>query len=495
VTIYMRGLIGSVLLLLSLQASSSAQAISQAEYAARRDSLAARIDSGIVIAFGAPDPTSIHQGSQLPAFRYLTGFLEPNAAFVLVKRAGQVKGILFTASRDPRRMLYEGFPPDSNTVARETGLSVRSLPALSQIVDSLMRFRLPVYSLGDFGSADAADSDSLTRGAEFIAGLKDRYRAMELEVEDAHPIVDSLRAVKSPAEMALLRRSIDITTASLTRAMRAAKPGMYEYELEAMVEGGFRRAGAEGPSFGSIIGSGPNSTQYHYERNDRRMQAGEVVVMDVGASYRGYAADVTRTIPVSGKFSPEQRAVYQLVRDAQAAAEKVARPGATWQAWSDTARAVEARGLTRLGLIESEDATFDPPWASMCQRNAGACRQAFLYMAHGLGHGIGLEVHDAPRGSARATFEVGNVFTIEPGVYISTKLLDMLPDTPKNRQMISKVRKTVERYNNIGVRIEDDYVITKDGVEWLSRAPREVADVEKLRLVSSEGASTSSRAK
>jgi Xaa-Pro aminopeptidase len=479
-----RSLFGSVLLLLLTQVGAWAQAITQAEYAARRDSLAARIDSGIVIAFGAPDPTEVHRGSQLPGFRYLTGFLEPNAAFVLVKRSGVSKGILFTASRDPRRVLYEGFPPDSSTLARETGLTVRSLPALGPTVDSLVRLRLPVYDLRDYASADAAESDSLTRGSRFIGDLKERYRAMELQVGDAQPIVESLRARKSPAELALLRRAIDITTASLTRAMHAARPGMYEYELEAMVEGGFRRAGAEGPSFGSIIGSGPNSTQYHYEQNDRRMAAGDVVVMDVGASYRGYAADVTRTIPVSGRFTAEQRSVYQLVRDAQAAAEKVAKPGASARAWSDAARAVEAKGLARLGLIESEDATFDPPWGSMCQSNAIACKQAFLYMAHGLGHGIGLEVHDPPRYGGGATFEVGQVFTIEPGVYISTKLLDMLPDTPKNRQMIARVRKTVERYNNIGVRIEDDYLITPNGVEWLSRAPRELEQVEKLRLMS-----------
>jgi Xaa-Pro aminopeptidase len=261
---------------------------------------------------------------------------------------------------------------------------------------------------------------------------------------------------------------------------------MYEYELQAMVEAGFRRAGADGPSFGSIVGSGLNSTQYHYEKNDRRMAAGDVVVMDVGASYRGYAADVTRTIPVSGKFTPEQRAIYQLVRDAQTAAERVAKPGASWQAWRDTARAVEARGLARLGLIESADATFDPPWAAQCQMNPAACTQAFLYMAHGLGHGIGLEVHDPPRPyRGKGTFEVGHVFTIEPGVYISTRLLDMLPDTPKNRAMIAKVRKTVERYQNIGVRIEDDYVITPGGVEWLSRAPREIAEIEASRPVSS----------
>ncbi|HEY9014726.1 MAG TPA: Xaa-Pro peptidase family protein, partial [Gemmatimonadales bacterium] len=462
------------------------QDIGRSEYAARRDSLMARIDSGIVIAFGAPDPTQIYHSPQLPGFRYLTGFLEPNAALVLVKRGGRVRGTLYTASRDPRRALYDGFPPDSISVGKETGLAVRSLPAFQPAVDSLLKLRLPVYDLRDFASSDAAGEDSLTRGWRFMTELSSRHPG--LEIRDAHPLVDALRARKSPAELALLRKAIDITVASLTETMRSARPDMAEYELQAMVESGFRRAGADGTSFGSIVGSGPNSTQYHYEKNDRQMRAGEVVVMDVGASYKGYAADVTRTIPVNGRFTPEQRAVYQLVRDAQSAAEKVARPGASWKAWRDTARVVEARGLAKLGLIESEEATFDPPWASMCQTNAGACKQSFLYMAHGLGHGIGLEVHDPPRPyMGGGDFEPGQVFTIEPGVYISTRLLDMLPDTPKNRQMIAKVRKVVERYNNIGVRIEDDYVITPNGVEWLSKAPREVEEVERLRLVSSKG--------
>jgi Xaa-Pro aminopeptidase len=460
----------------------SAQEITPREYAQRRDSLAAHIDSGVVLAFGAPDPTQIDKWRQLPAFRYLTGFLEPNAAFVLVKRGGKTEGTLFTATRDPRRMLYDGFPPDSAAVARETGLAVGSLPALRPMVDSLVGLRLPIYDLRDYASGDVAETDSLTRGWRFLTQLTAGEFSHPPVIRDAHVIVDSLRARKSPGELALLRHAIDITVASLKQAIQAVKPGMWEYQAEAMVEGGFRSRGADGTSFGSIIGSGANSTQYHYEANSKQMASGEVVVMDVGAEYKGYAADVTRTVPVNGRFTPEQRAVYQLVRDAQAAAEKVAKPGATWKAWSDTARAVEARGLAKLGLIESADATFDPPWADTCQARPQACRQAFLYMAHGLGHGIGLEVHDAPRRAEK--FEVGQVFTIEPGVYVSTKLLDMLPDTPKNRQMIAKVRKSVERYRNIGVRIEDDYLITPNGVEWLSRAPREIAEIEKLKLVS-----------
>jgi Xaa-Pro aminopeptidase len=467
----------AALLALFLPAGLFAQDIPAAEHAARRDSLATHIDSGVVIAFGAPDVVGSGRWSQLPAFRYLTGFLEPNAAFLLVKRGGSASGTLFTTSRDPRRALYDGFPPDSATVARETGLAVHSLPALRPMVDSLVGLGLPVYDLRDFASADAATQDTLTRGARFIADLV--ARKPELVVRGAHPMVDSLRSRKTPAELALLRRAIGVTVAAHKEAMRAAKPGMWEYQLEALIEGSFRRSGCEGPAFPSIVGSGPNSTQYHYMTNNRRMRAGDVVVMDIGAGCRGYAADVTRTIPVSGRFTREQRVIYQLVRDAQAASERVAKPGASWAGWRDSARVVEARGLARLGLIESADATFDPPWADRCQNSPVSCTQAFLYMAHGLGHGIGLEVHDPPHPWAGGgMFEVGEVFTIEPGIYVSTKLLDLLPDTPKNRAFIAKVRPAIERYHDIGIRIEDDYLITPTGVEWLSRAPREIKEIE-----------------
>jgi Xaa-Pro aminopeptidase len=462
-----------------LPASLVAQEIPAAEYAARRDSLASRIDNGVVVAFGAPDPVGIRRWTQLPAFRYLTGFLEPNAALILLKRGGRTSGILFTASRDPRRALYDGFPPDSAAVSRQTGLTVRSLPAFRPTLDSLVAGGLPVYDLRDFATADAATQDTLTRGSRFIADLV--ARSPGLAVRSVHPAVDSLRRRKSAAELALLRRAIAVTLAAQKEALRSTRPGMWEYQLEALIESAFRRSGCDGPAFTSIVGSGPNSTQYHYQANNRRMAAGDVVVMDVGAACGGYAADITRTIPVSGRFTAEQRAIYQLVRDAQAASERVARPGTSWSAWRDSARGVEARGLARLGLIESADATFDPPWAERCQSDPVYCTQAFLYMAHGLGHGIGLEVHDPPHPYVgTGTFQVGDAFTIEPGIYISTRLLDMLADTPKNRAMIAKVRPVVERYRNIGVRIEDDYVITRNGVEWLSKGPREISEIEAL---------------
>jgi len=216
----------AVLLWLFLPASLPAQDIPAAEYAARRDSLAAHIDSGVVIAFGAPDPTGIRRWSQFPAFRYLTGFLEPNAALLLVKRAGTSTGILFAASRDPRRALYDGFPPDSAAVARETRLNVRSLPALRPVVDSLVTMGLPVYDLRDFATADAATQDTLTRGGRFMADLVSRYP--DVIMRGAHPIVDTLRRRKSPAELRLLRQAIEVTVGAHKEALRATKPGMWE---------------------------------------------------------------------------------------------------------------------------------------------------------------------------------------------------------------------------------------------------------------------------
>src|ERR671911_2320602 len=181
----------SFLLLLSLPTGLFAQEIPRTEYAGRRDSLLARVDSGVVIAFGAPDPVGSRRWSQHPAFRYLTGFLEPNAVLVLVRRAGTNSGTLFTASRDPRRALYDGFPPDSAAVARETGLSVRSLPALRPTVDSLLASGLPLYDVRDFATADAASQDTLTRGSRFVADVV--ARNPKLVAKSLHPALDSLR--------------------------------------------------------------------------------------------------------------------------------------------------------------------------------------------------------------------------------------------------------------------------------------------------------------
>jgi len=471
---------GILLFLFSMVGSLEAQ-ISMDEYAARRDTVAAHVGHGIVLAFGAgattTDQADLHQ---LPSFSYLTGYARPDAVLVMRVVDGRpVYQMLFEPPTDPRRALYDGFPPDSADLQRRTGLGLRAISQLRPVLDSSAG-QGPLYVVTDVHSRDYRRTDSLTRGRRFVQDLWAAHPG--LEIRSADPLLDSLVVVKSPAEVALLRKAVAISVEGQRAAMRRVAPGLNEGEIHALTDYTFRIAGASGPSFRAIIGSGPNSTSYHYRANDRVMRAGEVVVMDMGALYRGYAGDVTRTVPVSGKYSPEQAAIYRIVREAQVAAERVAKPGARVSLGDSAIRAVEARGLARLGLIESPDATLDPPWADQarCERVPAVCRQAFLYMAHGPGHGIGLEVHDAGgySYSPTGTLQSNEVFTIEPGIYISTALLEMLADTPRNRAFIAKVRPAVEKYNHIGIRIEDDYLVTADGIEWLSRAPREMAEIE-----------------
>ncbi|MEZ4415944.1 MAG: Xaa-Pro aminopeptidase [Gemmatimonadota bacterium] len=457
----------------------SAAQIAPAEYAARRDSLAARVGDGVVVAFGAPTPvTDRGPFFQLPAFEYLTGFGEPDAAFVMVVSGGRGQPTLFLSPVDARRAFYYGRRPDSTSVRDSLGIAGRSIAALPAILDSLAGSGLPFLAIADFQAADFAAQDSLTRGQSFMEGLAERHPG--LAIEDAHPIVDQLRARKSPAEIALLEKAAEISSEGHRAAMLVENP-RHEYELRAALESTFIRLGAERTGYGSIVGGGPNGTQLHYMKDMAAVGPTDLVVMDAGAEYRGYSADVTRTIPVSGVYTPEQRAIYQLVRDAQAAAERNSAPGLSQRAAQDSSVVVRRKGLAALGLIEAEDALMDPPWPADCQKSPASCSQAQLWMIHGISHGLGLEVHD-PAGYyyGDGTFQAGDVFTIEPGLYIAEASLDALPDTPRNRRFIASVREKVRQYENTGVRIEDDYVITPTGLRRISMAPREIAEIEAL---------------
>lgn len=470
-------------LLVAAPATASLHAqISAAEYAARRDSLGARLDSGIVVAFGARNPVAdFGPFFQLPGFRYLTGYGEPDAALVILVRDGHPRSTLFVTPADPRRAFYYGFRPDSATIARELGLAARPFASLGAVLDSLVAAHgaLPVYELPDVEDQDFARADSLTRGQEWMKAFAARHRGMT--PRDATPVVNRLRARKSEAELALLRRAAEIS-AEGHRAVLSAPEPRHEYELAAVLEYTFKRLGAQRPAYGSIVGAGVNGTQLHYMKDDGPARPGDLVVMDAAAEYEGYAADITRTIPVSGTFTPAQRAIYQLVRDAQAAAEREARPGGSARASQDSSVAVRARGLAALGLVDSANAMIDPPWRADCSRAPTQCTQANLWMIHGISHGLGLAVHDPTQFSeGDRSYQPGDVFTIEPGIYISTRALDALPDTPRNRAWIARVRPVVEKYQNTGVRIEDDYIVTKDGVERISaKAPREIAEIEAI---------------
>jgi len=450
-----------------LIAASAGAQITSAEYAQRRDSLAARIPGGVILALGAPEPAhDFLTFYQEPNFLYLTGLREPNGALVMVKRDGKTSATLFVQPKDPAREVWEGNRIGAPGAQALLGVPGRSTEDLRHALDSLLGTGLPLYVVGELGEED---SEFLTRDAQFVNRL--RQQRPSLQVTDATPQVLRLRGRKSAAELDLIRRAVEITTLAHREAIAAAEPGMNEFELQALIEYTFRRNGSDRPSFATIVGSGPNSTTLHYNENDRFISVGDMIVMDIGASYRGYSADVTRTIPASGTFTPEQRAVYQIVRDAQAAAERQAKVGGSARTMSDSSDAVLAAGLARLGLIESPNASYD------C--DGGRCLQFRMFYMHGLGHGIGLEVHDPDQyyGGPIAT---GSAFTLEPGIYVRANALDVIPDTPRNRAMIAKLRPVLDKYRNIGVRIEDDYIVTDKGVEWISRVPREISEIEQM---------------
>lgn len=462
---------------LTLMSASLPAQISLAEYAQRRAALAARLQDGVLLAIGTQEPQHDYQSFfQNESFRYLTGYSEPNASLVMVKRGAQTSAVLFVERRIPAAEVWSGkrFGVEGATAA--TGIPAREVDELGPVLDSLLRTTPQLHVVGDGQFTERGDRAQrpLTRDEQFVRSLASKHGSVKVASANQHVML--LRGKKSPAELDLIRKAVAITVEAHREAMRAMEPGMNEFEIQSLVEYTFRRNGADRPSFATIVGSGPNATTLHYNADDRFMNAGEVVVMDVGASYRGYAADVTRTVPVSGTFSPEQRAIYQVVRDAQAAAERQAKIGAKASLMSDSASAVIAAGLSRVGLIESATATYDCGTVQQPQQ----CPQAGLYYMHGLGHGIGLEVHDPDQFYFSGTIAAGSAYTIEPGIYVRENLLEILPKTPRNDALIAKIRPVVEKFRNIGIRIEDDYVVTEQGVEWVSRAPREIAEVEAM---------------
>jgi Xaa-Pro aminopeptidase len=467
------------LLVAAIAAAPAFAQITPAEYAARRDSLAARIDSGVVVAYGGR--TLVHDFStffQLPAFNYLTGLVEPDAAFVMVVRQKKGQSTLFLTPVEVRMSMFYGRRVDSASSRAATGIPGRPFASLRAMLDSLAGSGLPFYTLADFEDADFASEDTLTRGQVAMKALASRHPG--LVVRDAHPIVDELRARKSPAEMALIRKAAEISSEGHKAAMLFPNP-RNEYELRAALEYTFTRLGAERPAYGSIVGAGANGTQLHYMKDTGPARMGDVVVIDAAAEYHGYAADITRTIPVSGTYTPEQKQIYQLVRDAQDAAERNSNPGMKPSVAQDSSRVVRLKGLAALGLTQGEDATFDPPWEVNCAQYPRQCLQSTFWMIHGISHGLGLAVHDPVQADfGDRTYRIGDAFTIEPGIYVSSRSLELLPDTPKNRAFIAAVKNAVKKYENTAVRIEDDYVITDKGLERISLVPREIAEIEAL---------------
>ncbi|MDQ3650429.1 MAG: aminopeptidase P N-terminal domain-containing protein [Acidobacteriota bacterium] len=307
---------------------------------------------------------------------------------------------------------------------------------------------------GEFG-----DHREWRREQRFAAGWK-REGGADFQIRSAFPIFAAMRLRKSPSEIQRLQHAIDITTEAFGRSMAAAGRAQWEYEVEAEVEYTYRRRNADYWGYPSIVGCGPNATTLHYNESQGRINQGSLLLMDVGAEYDHYTADVTRTFPVNGKFTPAQADIYNIVYAAQEAAFRATRPGATISEVNIAATEVIKDGLLRLGLITD--------------RNSNQHRMWFM---HGTSHWLGMNVHDV--GDYVTKFEPGMVFTNEPGIYVRADALDYLPKTPENEKLIATVRPAFEKYKNIGVRIEDDVLVTPEGYRNLSAAlPRTTTDIE-----------------
>ncbi|HEX6125675.1 MAG TPA: aminopeptidase P family protein [Pyrinomonadaceae bacterium] len=447
----------------------------QAELARRRGAVAAKMtDKSLLVLFSAEpklyanDVDYVYR--QENNLYYLTGLKQVGATLVITKDGTAVREILFLPKRVPVREAWEGKMYSREQASKISGL--KTIVDASEAGDFLKALREKSAFTSKDGSVSVDTAISklylLLPNAEQDRNGQREYRAenefakagAELTIENARPIFADLRHIKSPYELKMLQHAIDITTEAQMRSMAMVGRAKMEYEVQAEVEYTFRRRNADFWGYPSIVGCGPNATTLHYVESQGEVKRGDLLLMDVGAEYEHYTADVTRTFPVSGKFTKEQAEIYRIVYDAQEAVAKATKPGVQFQALQGIARQTIADGLFKLGLVT------DP--------KSG---QVGVWFIHGLGHWLGMNVHDV--GRYGVPLQAGMVFTNEPGIYIREDALDNLPDTPENRVFKDKVRPAFEKYKNIGVRIEDDMLVTANGVEWMTKdLPRKLEDVE-----------------
>jgi len=450
--------------------SIAAAQIPPEEYAGRRAELRSRLGDGLYI-FKADVAAG---GRQEPNFNYLTGIEEPGAVLLMLQRGDTVREVLFLRGGSPADRIWEASGLDEEGARTRTGIEVRSVQDYDAVMREMIREAPPALISISSPTGDEAVGSIIAQMEQF-AGRRAALGAYEgIRLVNAGRALRDMRAVKSAAEIELLQVASDITRLAHIEAMRVAERGMNEFEVQAAIEYTFRRYGAGRPGFSSIVGSGPNSLILHYSVDDRFMQAGEVMVMDIGAEYCGYTSDVTRTIPISGHFTREQRDIYEIVLEAHLAAAKLAeKEGTSFVDLSRAARRVLAEGLTRLGLIESPEATMP----------GGRGSQVSLFYMHGLGHGIGLVVHD----SMPQNIAPGSCFTIEPGIYVGPDALERIGEGPEAEALRAKIAPVLRKYQNIGVRIEDSYAFTENGLVRLSAgAPRTVEEIEAVMAEESD---------
>jgi Xaa-Pro aminopeptidase len=446
-------------------ASASAQDM-KSEIAGRRAALAKAIGEGTLVVTAAPE-AAISRNGYVPDqnYLYLTGLREPGGALLMRIHGGVAESQIFVADKDPAAEVWTGVRMGVEGARSATGLSAASESGLAAAVRAALKPNDTLLVANDTNPGQPlGDLLQQVRGGGAVA------------LRSVQGPINRLRAIKSPAELTLLRKATELTMIGLDGAVSAIAPGRYEYEVEAALKSAYRRNGADGPDgFPPIIAGGDNATTLHYETNDDLLPPNGMVLMDVGAGYHDYVSDFTRTVPVNGHFSADQRAFYQMVLDAQMAGDRAARSRANWATVNDSARHTLAVGLTRLGLIESPDATYDPRPGERCPKGPdGGCYQYFIYYMHAVGHGVGLDVHDP----MLPTLEPGTVFMIEMGAYVRRNIDKIVGEGPRSASFLAKTAAARAKYAGFGARLEDEYFSTANGVEMITNWPREIGEVE-----------------
>ena len=424
----MRRTLLAIFIVLQLATAFGRAAVSP-ELAERREKLRKNMPDGVLVLFGAKESEDLHEGFyQEPNFYYLTGWEEPGAILVLTpevdkdepalpQRAKLPREILFLPQRVPSKEKWTGrkLGPSDPGVAQTTGFA-NVMP--SERFESELRTILEAYpEIYALSSANA----TINR----IAPLRN--------IVDAFEPIAKLRMRKSPAEITAIQRATDASVEAHKAAWRVIRPGLVEYEVAAVMVGSYMMDGCRRSAYAPIVGSGPNSTVLHYSRNNRKMDSGEVTVMDVAAECGNYASDITRTVPVNGKFTPRQREIYEIVLGAQKAAIAAIKPGMTM--YKTTPNSVYQVAFDYINT-HGKDLHGQP---------------LGKYFNHGLSHHVGLDVHDA---DAKEPLEPGMVITVEPGIYIPEE--------------------------NLGIRIEDVILVTEKGAKILSEAlPRDPSELER----------------
>jgi len=427
-------------------------------YAARREAFVHQMGEGVAIFPAAPLSIRSHDTEyryrQDNDFYYLTGFPEPEALCLLSPQHATERFILFVRPRDKNREVWTGRRFGAERAKEIFGADVTyTIDKLDEILPQHLATAEKVYyALGRNEPMNAKILDLMNRGRM----MRQRSGRGPVSLIDPGEILHELRLHKSAEEIELMRRAVAASTAAHQAAVTLTRPGMYEYEIEALLEFHFRRLGATGPAYPSIVASGVNATILHYLENNQQIQDGDLLLIDAAAEYACYCSDVTRTFPVGTRFSPVQRDVYNLVLTAQKQAIAMVRPGVRFSEVHQRATEILVDGLREFGILSGQTKEII---------EKGEHRRFFM---HGTSHWLGMDVHDVGKyklGEESRILEPGMVLTVEPGLYIA-----------EDAEGVS------DRYRGIGVRIEDDVLVTADGHEVLTTAiPKELDDLESLR--------------